>query len=318
MNLSDMVDFVCTKVNQTEDEDKAICRDFLERRYEMIWNDQTWKDSLIEYTQTVTSTGYNVQTSTWLPTAQVLLLPKAFALPLAARLDSGKMDVVSPEVFYRVDFDAFNGKGRTTQFRLLSPCVWQWDSTRSIQISSTAASINAIVDVLSSDLVTVTRTSYALQGLSATFSTTRIDSVTKDLTGNLRIAEATTGTVVSVASGDSEAPKRQRIQFFGTMPENAVIRVLGKSAVPTFTEDNDKPAISGVENCLLAFAQADMLQRERQYQKADLIAQEGNALLEQLKRTQVVQQAHNKQIIPDDGYGGQDSYPFYNAPPLSF
>jgi hypothetical protein len=59
-----------------------------------------------------------------------------------------------------------------------------------------------------------------------------------------------------------------------------------------------------------------MLERERQYDKAQAMFAEAAMLLEQLKRIEVVQQAHNVRIIPQ--YGFVSEYDLYQANLLSF
>lgn len=102
---------------------------------------------------------------------------------------------------------------------------------------------------------------------------------------------------------------RQRIRLVDIPSDSLTVRILGKRACPTFTNDLDVPALTGVDNCLLAFAHADMLERERQYGKAKLkVDNEALPLLEQLKANEAVQQAHNLRIIPENGYGDDYGY----------
>jgi hypothetical protein len=72
--------------------------------------------------------------------------------------------------------------------------------------------------------------------------------------------------------------------------------------------DLESPAIRGSENCLIAFAQADMLERDEQYGKAQAKLQEALVLLQQLKAVETVQQAHNVSITPAGGYGDDYDY----------
>lgn len=116
---------------------------------------------------------------------------------------------------------------------------------------------------------------------------------------------ATNVTILTVPADAVRALRRQRLQLFGSVPANAVIRVLGKVVCPNFTDDSDEPGLTGVENCLLAFAQADMLKRSRQYGKAQVEMQEGIQLLAQLVAEQVVQQAHSVRFTPETGYADE-------------
>jgi hypothetical protein len=76
------------------------------------------------------------------------------------------------------------------------------------------------------------------------------------------------------------------------------VLALGKRTYPGLLHDFEAPALSNVENALLAYAMADMLERQRQYAKAQLKlqeAQEQMALLHDLERHQ---SASETRIIP--------------------
>src|SRR5205823_15065429 len=106
MQLSDIANVVCTKLNQLEVEDTAAAKLFAARRYEMIWQDQLWKDSVIDWTYTLPAVGTPyLSTSQWLPTKQILILPAAFDKVLAVRTGSRRMNVQSEEIFFRSDVD---------------------------------------------------------------------------------------------------------------------------------------------------------------------------------------------------------------------
>jgi hypothetical protein len=101
------------------------------------------------------------------------------------------------------------------------------------------------------------------------------------------------------------------------MPEQATtLRILGKARPSGFKGDNDSPRITGVTNCLIAFAQADMLERERQYAKAQAKMQEAVTLLADLRAQETVQEAQNRRIIPEVGYGDESGLD--RAVPFSF
>jgi hypothetical protein len=408
MTLKEMAEFICGKVNQTEPEDIAACQGFLRRRHEMLWQDQLWKDSLAEYTQTLEQTGYTVG-SNWLPTKGVLLLPPGFDRILAVRTDSRSLRVQRPELLYRIDYDTFNKRGDLQDFVQLSACVWETERSNEFWLlfGDPDKGVAVVADRLSSDGVTVSRVTRTLNDSRAILTTTdRLDTLTKPVTSgsfaliafdpeadavvsgagsavvngtyvrsgslNGRPRYVKTGTTLEIAwypggafgmlpqwtiadnppapsvatqyyhsldnvstphavttwatggisSGSvpvpsampavgvlglsaavTNAPKRQRIRFVEKPDSSVTVRVLGKRSAPVFSADNDEPSISGATNTLLAFAQGDMLQRERQYGKAQALYQEAMALFDQVKRLETVQQAHQTRIIPEGGYG---------------
>lgn len=413
MTLAQLADFICTKVNQTEAEDLAACKDFLKRRHEMLWHEALWKDSLVQYTQTLSPDGYTVS-STWLPDKGVLLCPTIIDRVLAARIADRKLNVQRPEYYYRIDYDSFSKTGNATEFVLLPPCVWEWESAQTVGLTpanAADADQELVCDLLSADNIGVDRSSITLQPETvAAGSTERVDSISKLATsgavmisvgtvqniipdgtayfspvitpsaysytlsglvagqtygfyaGNaVRLRNSsfqtvlttsgtfvadgndyylsgptysdalpaptvaitaqvyTAGTTVStMAAAALGATKRQRIRLMEIPADDVTIRVLGKRVCPTFSDDNDVPGINGVDNCLLAFAQADMLQRERQYGKAQAVQQEAGALLDQLKTLEMVQQAHNVSIQPGQGFVSEYQFNSGAYSPLTF
>jgi hypothetical protein len=309
MTLKEMAEFICGKVNQTEPEDIAACQGFLRRRHEMLWQDQLWKDSLAEYTQTLEQTGY-VPSSNWLPGKGVLLLPIGFERILAVRTDARSLRVQRPEILYRIDYDTFNKRGDLQDFVQLSACVWELEESTTLYASrsSTDAGAALTVDRLGSDGVTVSRITRTLTDTTMLLTTTdRLDAITKAVTsGSIAVLANNTPPLIGVlglGAAVTNAPKRQRIRFVERPDSSVTVRVLGKRTVPEFSAANDEPSISGITNTLLAFAQGDMLQRERQYGKAQALYQEAMALFDQVKRLETVQQAHQTRIIPEGGYG---------------
>lgn len=326
MTLLELATFVCGKLNQSEDEDVLACKGFLQRRAQMLWADQIWKDALVEFTQTLTPDGYT-NTSTWLPTKGVLLCPTDIERVMAVRSDTQHLNVQRPEFFYRVDFDNFAQKGKQMDFVILPPCVWEWEGD--ISLSATYQSgahpedgaTALTIDYLSSDLVTLTRLVTTLGGFGGGFlanvTTQRLDSAVKGLTvGTVGLGATGEAVSVSFAAADTLALKRQRIRFTPVPDADTMtVRVLGKRKMPAFTANSDEFALTGGDNVLLEFAQADMLERERHYLKAQQVQQRALVLLQQLKDQEMVQQAHNQRIMPEEGYGSTEFERFHG---LSF
>jgi hypothetical protein len=302
MTLNELAAVICGKLNQTEPDDVALAKTFLKLRFKLIWQAALWKDSLFEYTQTLTSQNY-VLGNTWIPAISTLLLPPIFTHVVAVRNDRRRLGVESSEHFYRMDFDSFTATGDPTQFRLLSPAVMQFNDAVPILIFSTSLDKKATLDYLNADSQVV-RFGPSLLVPALEITTSRIDMFRQE--GMEVIFADGTGSspiFLRVPATTTSLPLRQRIQLIGQVPDGTVIRVLGKTAPPTFTADDDTPALTGVENCLIAFGLADMLESIRQFGKATTKQAEAVQLLDQLKGEQVLQQAHNKRLIPEYGYG---------------
>jgi hypothetical protein len=303
MTLNELAAVICGKLNQTEPDDVALAKTFLKLRFKLIWQSALWKDSLFEYTQTLTSQNY-VLGNTWIPSVSTLVLPPIFTHVVAVRNDRRRLGVESSEHFYRMDFDSFTATGDPTQFRLLSPVVMQFNAAVSILIFATFQDKTATLDYLDDAAGQVVRFGPSALVPALQITTSRLDTFRKqDM--QVTFADAAGPIFLQLPATSTGLPLRQRLQLIGQVPDGTVIRVLGKTAPPTFTADDDTPALTGVENCLIAFGLADMLESIRQFGKATTKQAEAVQLLDQLKGEQVLQQAHNKRLIPEYGYGDE-------------
>lgn len=424
MTLSEMSTHVCSKVNQTETEDVTACKGFIRRRYEAIWNDQLWKDSIAQVS--VTLDPDNADNA-----AGVVVLPEIIDRPIAIRGPDRAVLVNPLERYYRIDLDMFIRTGTQYEMALLNPAwltVRQVDIWEDLGVSGTytpagpvgifvyagpfivgnlykiTSGANEVSVGISSNSGTASHTFAGAGGIvyftadalasltfaSATASipftgtvevidpddlpdntstddggTVIISSSSGGDTSNIKIIwrdqagkryeqtgtlpqvlvpddghsffeieaifkSATIGTVTvylaDPAEGlvtlgtldptDTRTPCYQRIRVFDIPGSTAVLRVAGKVKAESLTFDNEEPMLRSCENILLAFAQGDMLQRERHYSQAKEMYDEAIALLEQLKRVEVVQQANNRRIIPQDGFVPQ--WDFNGSSDLTF
>lgn len=71
-----------------------------------------------------------------------------------------------------------------------------------------------------------------------------------------------------------------------------------KLVAPALSSDDDIPQIKGIDNVLLAFAQADMLQRQRQYAKAQALMTEAQGQLQIMLDLEKNQQAFDSCVVP--------------------
>lgn len=101
----------------------------------------------------------------------------------------------------------------------------------------------------------------------------------------------------------TEATPCQRIRLVNAPTMNTTVKILAKRRHTPLANDYDTPMITGSENCLLAYAQADMLELDGQYAQAQVKMNEGHALLAQVKNIETVQQSNYQQLQPTDGIG---------------
>ena len=73
--------------------------------------------------------------------------------------------------------------------------------------------------------------------------------------------------------------------------------------------DTDTPALNGIDNALLAFAEGDMLERSRQYGKAQIKYQEAASQVQIMKDLENGQRQSISRIIPYT----YDDYDFHGS-----
>lgn len=100
-----------------------------------------------------------------------------------------------------------------------------------------------------------------------------------------------------------QSPSYQRVRIFPIPAASTTLNVLGKKPFTPMTFDTEVPAIRNLDNCLIAFALGDMMQRGRHFAKAKDQYQEGAILLKELALLEALQAAHCSSIEPDSGFG---------------
>ena len=171
MTLTDLANHVCTQCGMADTDDLAAAKTFAQRRLEMIWNTQLWRNSLIEATMTLNPDGTcNLANTIWIPSRSTLLLPQEFDSVLAVRADNHTLNVASLESYYRTDTDWLNMLGDPTEFQILSPAVYESASATSLVLASDTIPVTAQA-VYTADGIANTKVAYANLPTNAGFPT---------------------------------------------------------------------------------------------------------------------------------------------------
>lgn len=112
-----------------------------------------------------------------------------------------------------------------------------------------------------------------------------------------------TSVIGSLLPTLTRSPNLQRVRLFSAPNQTLTLSVLGKKPFVPLDFGSEQPLIRNLDNCLIAFGLADMLQRGRQYGKAQSQMQEATVLLSELAKLETLQAANNQRFIPDGGYG---------------
>lgn len=214
MNFSEIADIVGKRVGLIQDRDITACKAFAKMRYDQLWRSYLWKDSLCEFLYTCDPSITYTNSSNFLPTRGILIVPSIIGQVIAARTDKNKLNVERQMVFYRVDQDQFANTGMPLDFMQLSSAVWSFDSAVSLQaVCNNAADVSQAitVDTACADGVSVARNSVSLTTEGTIFvSTDGILNVVKPkTTGSVTINAITFGNnlIPDGTSRGSVAPK---------------------------------------------------------------------------------------------------------------
>jgi hypothetical protein len=162
------------------------------------------------------------------------------------------------------------------------------------------------------DPFTVTPVDSAVYPVSFT-TRIEIESFFKGVTSNpVSLSPSLTNNIIggiaeplgdSLKAGDTRSPSHQRLRLFSIPNTTLTLHVLAKKKFEPITFDQEEPAIRNLDNCLIAFAMADMLEMGRQYAKAQAMMSEGGVLLSELAKLETMQAANNTRFIPENGMG---------------
>ncbi len=259
----------------------------------------------------------------------IISLPIGASRVVAVRSTDRYLKVQSREWFYRADLDRFYAIGTPCDFTEFQPAITSTPFAQSSRFSLISDNVSDIgqaivVKYLQSNGMVYTDSFLLLAaavpiahdiGNGEVFSTSpagadtavlEIYSIVKGVTqGNIYcgINGAQSYPSVILAKNDLNAPLRPRIKLINPPTQDITLRFLVKMKCPQFQNDTDEPAIRNMENCLIAFAMADLLEYDKQFSKAQAKQQEGVALLTQLKDIEAVQSANNQTIVPETGFG---------------
>lgn len=315
MNLSDMAALVCLRLNKSDEASIAACKAFLRQRNEMVYNAALWRDTqVVESCVAQQMPGQNA----WSPD---LILPTGIARPVAIRKGSigngGLIRPTSMESAMTLQSGSFEAVGTPAEYAEIAPTGLPFLHNGVLSVFGAASDIG--VQVVINGVVNGNKAKEVLTINGGTvFSASEwqsVSSVTKPVTTDSVQVANVSGSSVYYMQPTETRTQFARVRLF-QVPEwgdgSAVsFLVLGKARLSGYEDDAAEPMIRGSDNCLIAYATGDMLERGRQYGKAQLKFQEGGAMLQQMISVDVAQSAGVMRLIPEVGVhaGSVDDLP---------
>lgn len=291
MTLAEMADFITTKLGKTDTASISLCKGYIRKRYEMIYNAEQWRDTL-------GIVSFNA-------TSNLLIVPYPIEYIVAARWNDRQIMPVDEGTLFQIDPNVFERVGTPTRYSDLTPVgVATLPSSEVVKAVSTSVSDTAVKILIRGELAGVEKTeTLTLNGTTNVIGTNTFDiiyTLSKDTSiGTVTVnGNVSNNTLVTLWDVEHER-KYPRIRLHEQPTDmTKTILAMGKRKIRQLTDDRDTPMIRSIDNALIAFATADMLERERQYSKAQLKIQEASGIMESLRGLHTYQTGNITQIIP--------------------
>lgn len=273
LTLSEIAELACDKVNRNDTDSLALCKKFVKRRYQLVYNSHLWKDSL-----------EIVETNNDASDYSIAIMPRWMERVVSVKEgDENTLSVEEQSLFFRRDPGLIGRDGSCSAFHQIKPYFWPILLTNAYGITvtvddddagrffylkdrsghSTTVQFQAGLDEESAPVISLS--SFDLDNLR----------ITKDITTG-QVALNVGPTLVILGPEDTSL-RYERIRLLENPGETVNLMVLGKRRADLLEDDGDAPQVQGIDDALIAHAQADMLERDRQYAKAELKRKEANA-----------------------------------------
>ena len=310
MNLLELATTACTSARAKDEDALADCKMFLNNRYQMIWEGELWKDSLSTWSGNLASkSGDTVDLGNdWESNAEgYYLFPPIVSRVIAVRTGGKSLDASGVDRMFAVDPDAFARTGTPVDYHWLSPALWVNVTKKSVRLFVTDNSdIGTTVSVQYVTLDGTRRSdtiAIATKYPSVSSTLPSVPAIIERITKNATIADI----LISAASGpftltgyptDTAICPRPRVRFLPRPNSAMEFEALIKKQPSLLVSDYDCPELRGVDRCLMAFAEGDMLRRARRFNQANELYTEAAALLKQLKDEATWQEETRVRLTP--------------------
>lgn len=312
MNIGDIAEFITSKLGKTDTDSVDVCKKFIRQRHQMIYDSDLWKDSIailqFDLPEYFNANAYD----------QEMALPYEIDRPMAVALDDQTLNYAELQyLIVNQPSDLFQ-TGTPLAFTEVEPRVFD----RTLNIGDAGAfriTASAVNDPGDDGVVIHCKGSIDGRPLTEDITLTtatvlgskffdKLVYVSKPITKGAVNIDNSTGNIEAIPW---ECTKYQRAVIrFNNKPkyvsgETIKINVLGKRRIRPLMSDLDELQIRGIENAVLAYVEGDMLERMKQYGKAQVKFSEGQTMLAVARDTERAQSAHVQRLTPTTGFGSE-------------
>lgn len=333
MTLAEIASFVCTKVGQPDAASLAACQLFINSRASQIWDAAMWRESLAMVTVTTDPTD---QTIAFLPQA----VDRVIGVRLnASGLPTGSQTLPPMELscMFQYDSSLWDNTGTPIMFTQNTPaCIPRVAPGANFIIAGSAAftSLAAIQNDIGAEIffsgldtsglpfsfsdtlgTSQSGANFYLSTLGTVFANPMgvIFSCSKPVTEN-PIYLNWGNTIITLPGASRMLPEDKTCPVFPNIklinpPASGVVNtllVLAKRRFSPMVDPQSQFQLRGADSVLQDFAQADMLQRQRQYSKSQAMEQSAKEQLGIMLDVEKNQNASEIRIIPANIHGWYD------------
>jgi len=306
MTLTDLATLACQKLGKSDPNTLALAKKFAQQRYLMIYDSALWLDSQILLPFTIAAG------------LDRFILPHYVDRIVAVRTN-GNLNIPETELgtLFQSDPTMFERIGSPVLYSELPPiAVATLPVAGPLTLVSNSISDTAINVRIQGDLNSVQqRETITLAGTAPVTSVYSYDTpyiLSKAASvGTVSISDSSTNNIQTLFPDETE--RRHAYIRLHAAPDpstgTTAVLVLAKRKPKPLLDDLDVPTIRNIENALLSYTLADMLELLRQYSKAQLKAQEAGAFLSEARDLETNQGQNTVRVIPvDSGEWSRDDW----------
>lgn len=314
MILADIVDVICKKLGQNDPATQTVCKSYVQARYLQIYDAATWFDSQFYYSVTMPVTGNLILIPIIDRIMAVFNTASLFSLP---NVQLGTLFRSQPALFNNVS------TGQPIAYNEQPPiaCSQLPQMPGVLTFVSSSTQDNGLTISLSGDLVnaefveTITCGGTTPVNSVYSYDTPYVIAKATTWTGILTVKDSNGNVINTIMPYETER-KYPRITCQSAPVIATIFTILFKRKVDPLVNDNDPPRLRNMDNALIAYGMADMLELMRQFPTAQTKMQEAQQLIAEMMDIEAAQQGNIQQIIPvpTGGWGVADwgANPWYD------
>jgi hypothetical protein len=292
VNRGQFINFVAEKLGEADDETKGLISGWVGRWYEFIYNEANWSDVLDIYEMSVTSGD--------------VVIPNVYERVVSLNAGNVVIDPMDRVTAMRKCPQLF---GETSTL----PQLWYSDIEVALAVlpggdklrfnSDNATDTNISVFIRGEYNGAAVRETITLNGSNQITTANMYDYpfvIQKEETeGTVSIRDDSANALLGEMWAEETTRKYTRVKLVPAPSQSIDLKLVVKRRCIPLTTDLDAPVLRGIENCLKAYLEFEMLEYQRQFGDAQLKKQEANNLLQQLKDNDQLLQGNIQQIIPE-------------------